>query len=43
MENDLEKIYGLAISYLKGKTTRQTPKTVVADEVMIPPEQLSKY
>ena len=43
MENDLEKIYGLAISTLKGKTTQQTPKTMVADDLMIPPELLSKY
>ena len=38
-----EKIYGPAISTLKGKTTRQTPKPVVADEVMIPSELLMKH
>ena len=38
-----EEIYGPAISILKGKTTRQTPKTVVADEVMIPSELLMKH
>ena len=37
-----EKFYGPAISTLKGKTTQQTPKTMVA-EVMIPPELLSKH
>ena len=38
-----EKIYGLVISTLKGKTTQQTLKAVAADEVMIPPELLSKH
>ena len=37
-----EKIYGLAISTLKRKTTRKTTKTVVADEVLIPQELLTK-
>ena len=38
-----ENIYSPAISTLKGKTTRQTPKPVVADEVMIPSELLMKH
>ena len=38
-----EKIYGPVISNLKGKTTRQTPKPVVANEVMIPSELLMKH
>ena len=31
-----EKSHGPAISTLKGKTTRKTPKAMVADEVMTP-------
>ena len=34
-----EKIY----STLKGKTTRKTPKAVVADEVLVPQELLTKH
>ena len=37
-----QKIFGPAISALKGKTTRQTPKVVVSDEIAIPPELISK-
>ena len=37
-----EKIYGPAISTLKGKTTRKTPKAMVADEVMTPQELVIK-
>ena len=36
-------IYGPAISTLKGKTTQQTPKAMVADEILIPPELLNKH
>ena len=43
-DEDIEKkIYGPAISTSKGKTTRKTPKAVVADEVMIPQELLTKH
>ena len=38
-----EEIYGPAISTLKGKSTRRTPKPVVVDEIEIPPELLSKH
>ena len=38
-----KKIYGPAISTWKGKTSRKTPKAVVADEVMIPQELLIKH
>ena len=38
-----EKIYGPAISTLKGKTTRKIPKAMVADEVLIPQELLTKH
>ena len=38
-----EKIYGPAISTLNGKIIRKTPKAVVADEVMIPQELLTKH
>ena len=38
-----EKIYGQAISTLKGKTTRKTPKAMVTDEVLIPQELLTKH
>ena len=37
-----EKIYGPVISTLKGKTTQQILKAMVADEIMIPPE-LNKH
>ena len=42
-EDIAEKIYGQAISTLKGKITRKTPKAVVADEVLIPQELLTKH
>jgi len=37
-----QKIFGPAVSALKGKSTRQTPKAVVTDEIAIPPELISK-
>ena len=41
--NIAARIYGPWISTLKGKTTWQTPKPVMADEVEIPPELLMNH
>ena len=38
-----EKIYGPVISTFKANISRQTPKSMVADEIMIPPELLNKH
>ena len=38
-----EKIYGLVISTLKGKSTRRMTKAVITNEVAIPPELVSKH
>jgi len=36
--NAAEKIFGPALSTLKGKTTRQSPKPVIRDEIELPNE-----
>ena len=38
-----EKTYDPALSTLKGKPTGKTPKAVVADEVLIPQDLLTKH
>ena len=40
--NNAQKIFGPAISTLKGKSTRMTPKPVINDEISIPPELIEK-